>query len=212
MSDSPSMSLSSQFPRRLAEVEAGNNFLPFVGGEAARLECCAIAAKRVFGLPDGSAVDPYEVARSLDVPVIREAAEFAILPDVLRSSMLGSRQWSAGTLEGPKGPLIILNPHHAPTRLKVTLAEELAHLVMGHPPSAIDPEGGVRTYNASVEQEAFSVGGALVMPYGQLFRLVKAGQALPEIAESFGVSQAMARYRVNRTGLSRMHTKRAGTG
>lgn len=202
------MSLSDQFRSLLAEVEAGNNFLPFVGGEPARLERCAIAAKRLFGLPDGSAIDPYDVARSLDVPVIREPIEFAILPDPLRTTMLASRQWSAGSLEGPNGPLIILNPCHAPTRLKVTLAEELAHLVMGHPPSAIDPAVGVRTYNATVEQEAFSVGGAMVMPYGQLFRFVKAGRSIEEIAGSFGVSQPMARYRVNRTGLSRMHAKR----
>jgi hypothetical protein len=206
------MSLSGQFQKLLAEVEAGNHFLPFVGGEAARLECCAIAAKRAFGLPDGSAVDPYEVARALEVPVIREPDEFAFLPDELRTAMLGSRQWSAGTLEGPIGPLIILNPRHTPTRLKVTLAEELAHLVMGHPPSALDPAVGARTYNASVEQEAFSAGGALVMPYGQLFRFVKAGRSLSEIADSFGVSQAMARYRVNRSGLSRMYAKRVGTG
>ena len=206
------MSLSVQFQERLAEVEADTHFLPFVGGEAARLERCAIAAKRVFGLPDGSAVDPYDVAQALDVPVIRDPEEFSVLPDGLRGSMLGSRQWSAGSLEGPNGPLIILNPRHAPTRLKVTLAEELAHLVMGHPPSALDPAVGARTYNATVEQEAFSVGGALVMPYGQLFRFVKAGRSLTEIAGSFGVSQAMARCRVNRTGLSRMYAKRSRTG
>lgn len=48
-----------------------------------------------------------------------------------------------------------------------------------HPPSQIDLTTGMRTYNASIEEEAFSVGGALVMPYGQLFRLTKAGRPLP---------------------------------
>ena len=60
----------------------------------------------------------------------------------------------------------------------------------------------------NAEQEAFSVGGARVMPYGQLFRLAKAGRPLPEIAERFGVFLAMARCRINRTGLSPMYRKR----
>ena len=59
-----------------------------------------------------------------------------------------------------------------------------------------------------MEQEAFSVGGALVMPYGQLFHMAKAGQPLQTIADAFGVSTQMARCRINRTGLSRMYRKR----
>jgi hypothetical protein len=202
------MSLTSNFREALSEVEAGEHFLPFVGGEAARLERCAIAAKRVFGLPDGSAIDPRAVADSLGVPVISEPAHFSALPDDLRKTILASRKWSAGTLEGPRGPLIILNPIHAGTRLRATFAEELSHLVMGHPPSEINAVTGTRTYNATVEQEAFSVGGALVMPYGQLFRLTKSGQSVEEIAAAFKVSTSMARCRINRTGLSRMHRKR----
>lgn len=146
----------------------------------------------------------------MNVPVVSTHADFEVLPLPIRSVMLGSSQWSAGTLEGPAGPLIVLNPDHSRTRLKVTLAEELAHLLMGHPPSAIDPIAGVRTYNAKVEQEAFGVGGALVMPYGSLFNMVKSGAPLDSIAVSFGVSSAMARYRVNRSGLSRMYRKRGG--
>lgn len=205
------MKLRDRFQERLREVEATDHFLPFVGGEAARLERCAIAAKRVFGVPDGAAVDPYSIARSLKVPLVSEVSQFDAIPEPLRSTMLSSRAWSAGTLEGPVGPLIILNPAHAATRLKVTLAEELSHLVMGHPPSTIVAGRG-RTYMAEVESEAFSVGGALVMPYGLLFRKVRAGASIATIAGAFGVSPAMARYRVNRTGLSRMHRKRTGSG
>lgn len=206
------MSLTTEFQAALREVETGRHFLPFVEGEAARVERCAIAAKRVFGLPAGAAVDPVEVARSIGVPIVATAEDFAALPEPMRSQMLGSREWSAGTLEGPRGSLIILNPIHAPTRLKVTLAEEISHLVMGHPPSEIDTGTGVRSYNATVEQEAFGVGGALVMPYGRVFELVKAGESVHMIAQAFGVSASMARYRINRTGLSRMHKKRAGSG
>ena len=203
------MILTRRFHEALSDVEATEHFLPFVGGEAARLERCAIAAKRVFGLPDGAVVDPYVVADSLGIPVITKESEFAVISEPARTKMLASREWSAGTLEGPAGPLIILNPIHSPTRLRVTLAEEISHLVMGHGPSTI--AAGARTYVGTVEAEAFSVGGALVMPYGQLFRIVKAGAAIEDIAAAFSVSAAMARCRVNRTGLSRMQKKRAAT-
>jgi len=190
------MTLTDRFQEALRAVDAGEHFLPFIGGEAARLERCAIAAKRVFGLPDGAAIDPYVVAGSLDIPIITEASQFDAIAEPARSEMLSSREWSAGTLEGP-------------TRLRVTLAEEISHLVMGHPPSTI--MAGARTYVGTVEAEAFSVGGALVMPYGRVFRMVKAGATIPDIAAAFAVSPAMARCRVNRTGLSRMHRKRATT-
>ncbi len=97
------MTLTASFQTTLREVEATEHFLPFVGGEAARLERCAIAAKRVLGLADGAAVDPYAMAASLRVPVIGELSQFAVVPEPMRSEMLGSREWSAGTLEGPLG-------------------------------------------------------------------------------------------------------------
>ena len=80
--------------------------------------------------------------------------------------------------------------------------------MMGHPPSTITTAGG-RTYNAVVEDEAFSVGGALVMPYGQLFSMVRSGASITRIANAFAVSTSMAQYRVNRTGLSRMQRRRS---
>lgn len=95
---------------------------------------------------------------------------------------------------------------HADTRLRVTLAEEISHLIMGHRPSTITM--GARTYVGTVEAEAFSVGGALVMPYCRLFTMVKQGATIDAIASAFSVSRQMAQCRVNRTGLSRMQRKR----
>jgi hypothetical protein len=205
------MRLKQEFDDALANVEAGKAFLPFVGGEPARIERCAIAAKRCFGIADTAPLDPFEVARDIGVPVIGEREHFNCLPAGLRREVLGSRgrQWSAGTLNGARGPLVVLNPIHAPARLKVTLAEELAHLVMGHPPSTIDAETGMRTYDGGIEAEAFGVGGALVMPYSQLFGFAKRGVPERQIGDSFGVSQELVRYRINRAGLRRMYRKRS---
>lgn len=205
------MRLAKPFAESLAAVEQDADcFVPFVGGEAERIERHAIAAKRCVGIPDGAAAEPREVANDVGIPVVDQYEQFEVLPADVRCWILGdgSRHWSAATLEGHLGPLIIVNPTHAPTRIKVTVAEELAHLVIGHPPSEIDFATGLRTYKGSVEAEAFGVGGALVMPYGQLFWMVKSGRSLREIADDFGVSDRLASYRINRAGLRRLYEKR----
>lgn len=95
-------------------------------------------------------------------------------------------------------------------RQKATLAEELAHIVMGHPPSRIDATTGLRTYDGDIESEAYGVGGAMILPYSQLFSLVKAGTRAASIASRFSVSEAFLNYRINRTGLRRMYRKAVG--
>jgi len=40
------------------------------------------------------------------------------------------------------------------------------------------------------------------MPYGELFRLAKAGKPLQTTPDTFGVSAQIARCRINRTGLA----------
>ena len=48
----------------------------------------------------------------------------------------------------------------------------------------------------------------MVMPYGQLFALVKSGTATFAISQRFSVSQKFTTYRVDRAGLRGMYRKR----
>lgn len=93
-------------------------------------------------------------------------------------------------------------------RQRATLGEELAHIVIGHPPSHIDPTTGFRTYDGDVESEAYGVGGAMLMPYGQLFPLCRRAVPMTHIAARFGLSVAFTNYRINRAGLRKMYEKR----
>ncbi|HEX3807411.1 MAG TPA: ImmA/IrrE family metallo-endopeptidase, partial [Gaiellaceae bacterium] len=91
---------------------------------------------------------------------------------------------------------------------KVTLAEELAHIVLGHPPSLLDGDAGVRTYDTDVESEAYSVGSAMVLPYQPLFNSVRDGTTEATIAVRYGVSTRFVVARINRCGLRPMYRKR----
>jgi hypothetical protein len=79
---------------------------------------------------------------------------------------------------------------------------------MGHPPSRIDPTTGFRTYDGDIESEAYGVGGAMLMPYGQLFPLCRSGVPAAQIAARFALSIPFTNYRVNRAGLRKMYEKR----
>ena len=205
------MNLQGDFADELTKVESGKPFLPFVGGEAARIECCALAAKRCLGVHPSAAVDPWQAAANVGI-VVCGADFFDQLDADDRRQVLevGGSCWSAGTILAPGQAMVILNPTHERVRQKATLAEELAHIVMGHPPSRIDPTTGFRTYDGDVESEAYGVGGAMILPYGQLFSLVRGGAAAPAIAARFSVSERFVTYRINRAGLRRMYNKNAG--
>lgn len=202
------MHLFDDFDEALVEIEAVPAFLPFVGGEAARIERCGMAAKRCLGVDEDTALDPWTAAQAIDVPVLGK--DFLERFDgSLRGEVLdrGSRRWSAGTLLADGKALILLNSLHNLRRQKVTLAEELAHLVMGHPPSEIDLDTGFRTYDSGVESEAYGVGGSMVLPYADLFNIVRQGSPDFSIADRFKVSSAFVSYRINRTGLRKVYTK-----
>lgn len=203
------MNLRCDFDEAYVEIESSSPFLPYVKGEPARLELCALAAKRALGVAMTAPLDPWIGAENIGVPV-HGHDYIGQFPSEIRDQLLvhGSRGWSAVTFKFDDKAMIVLNPNHDAGRQRVTLAEELAHLVMGHPPSALDATTGIRTYDGEIEGEAYGVGGAMVMPYGQLFPLARSGTSTAVIARSFAVSEKFTTYRINRAGLRPMYRKR----
>lgn len=203
------MKLACDFDSVYVDLEEARLFLPFIGGEAARIEVCALAAKRCLGLDLDAIVDPWRAAESVEVEV-RGAAYLGSFATELSAQVLetGAQDWSAGTVLHNGKALVVLNPTHDVRRQRATLAEELAHLVMGHPPSELHPTYGFRTFDRGIEDEAFGVGGAMIAPYSDLFSLVNQGASEDAVAEHFGVSRPFAKYRINRTGLRKVYRKR----
>jgi len=92
--------LKGAFTDHLASVESEQVFVPFIGGEAERIERCAVAAKRCLGVGAGVALDPWAAAANVDVNV-RGEEFFAALPKDERRQVLeiGGHCWSAGTIK-----------------------------------------------------------------------------------------------------------------
>jgi Zn-dependent peptidase ImmA (M78 family) len=97
--------------------------------------------------------------------------------------------------------LIVHNERHAPTRQASNLAHELAHYILGHPPSEGLGDGGCRRFDADQEDEAGWLGGALLVPRDGALTLFRNGMPVEEMPKHFGVSEQMCGYRLRMTGV-----------
>jgi hypothetical protein len=74
--------------------------------------------------------------------------------------------------------------------------EEVCHILFGHRPSGIADElFGGRSYNLNIEEEAYGVGAAALVPYYSLRNFLVAGISIREIAKHFGVTPSLILYR-----------------
>jgi hypothetical protein len=114
--------------------------------------------------------------------------------------------WSAMAFRmGEEGNpwLITWNPWHAQNRIRVSVMEEVSHIILGHKPTDLIPHPitGLpqRTFARSKEREAYGVAGAALVPFNGLVPLVRQGQTEASIAEIFGVSVELVTMRTNVT-------------
>ena len=140
--------------------------------------------------------------------VVPFEAVAAQLPPDLKDHLLGSGKdrWSGGAASQPLpdgSKLIILNPSHGRNRHNATLMEEISHVFLGHVPSQLgvrnlNSKGDVvaRDYNLEIEQEAYGVGAAALVPYAALVRFIGEGKTSREMARHFEVSRELVEYRI----------------
>lgn len=153
-------------------------------------------------------LDPFELARFARLLVVPFESVADQLPREMKDHLLGQGKdrWSGGAASQklPDGSkLIILNPTHGKSRHNATLMEEVSHVFLGHAPSQLgvrnlnrDGEVIARDYNVDIEQEAYGVGAAALVPYSGLVKLIGQGRTVREIASHFDVSKALVEYRI----------------
>jgi hypothetical protein len=151
-------------------------------------------------------LEPRDVARTLPNVMLAELPALAALSPDSNLAILEreSETWSALALRIDGGPwLVTWNPWHAPTRTRVSVMEEIAHIVLEHKPTSLTPHPTtglpVRAYSPSKEKEAYGVAAAAVLPYVGLVQLLRQGKSDAEIAAHYGVSVQLVTMRINLT-------------
>ncbi|MEO6726613.1 MAG: ImmA/IrrE family metallo-endopeptidase [Blastocatellia bacterium] len=178
------------------------SFLPADSGKFRRYEQLGLRVRSFFNLGIHDKLDPLKLARRVRLIVISLKDVAGLSDDVKRLLGSSSQAWSGGaTPELPDGSrIVILNPMQSQGRQAATLMEEVCHSILGHKHSHItlDRDSGEnhRDYNGSVEEEAYAVGAAALVPYRALACDLSRGQAIESIANHFGVTRSLIKYRI----------------
>lgn len=175
-------------------------------GFKAQAERLASAVREELGLTALDRLDPWLLADQRGVPVV-PLSQLRAVVDVAWDAGEGTDldedldAVSAVTVTAGQRPLVVLNDGHRRTRQASSLAHELAHLLLDHPARAI---GGGRRWEPELEQEADWLGGALLVPEEAARVCAIGGWSDRGVAQRFGVSQALARWRLDATGARRV--------
>jgi hypothetical protein len=120
------------------------------------------------------------------------------LSDLSRAHLESADSWSGGATSdlGDGSHVVVLNDRHTAGRQAATLMEEVCHILFGHKMSGIDPDWfGGRSYNVNIEEEAYAVGAAALVPYHSLKDFLSSGLSTRDIAGHFGVTRSLVVYR-----------------
>ena len=106
--------------------------------------------------------------------------------------------------------VVVYNPLSAKSRQRSDLAHELAHTLLGHELSRVEKLGGVTflSCDPTQEEEAAWLSGCLLLPRVLLLAEIRRGSSAKDIARKCGVSERMAQYRLNVTGVTRQNRAR----
>jgi Zn-dependent peptidase ImmA (M78 family) len=173
-------------------------------GFPAQAERQAADIRRELGLDLADPVDLTIVAKDLGVRVV-PADELIAIERLHELERIQAFAFSACTFDIDGTKVIVFNPLRGAGRRNSDIAHELAHLLAGHELSEIRVVAGVpfRTCRPEQEEEATSLAGTLLLPRPLLLRAARQRLDVSEIAECYGVTVEMARFRFNTTGVAK---------
>jgi transcriptional regulator with XRE-family HTH domain len=172
------------------------------------LERAAEQFRKDLGLRDDQALDSLKL--DVDgVELIRLTESDCIdRPTLRRLSTDSCDEWSAMSVplnEAQDQWAVLLNDCHAVERQRVTLLEEVWHILLGHKLVKIakvaDAYG--RTYDTSEEHDAYYLASATLLPRSAVIKAVEKRETSIDIAKRFGTSPELVEYRIKRLGLWR---------
>ncbi|MCI0156568.1 ImmA/IrrE family metallo-endopeptidase [Leifsonia shinshuensis] len=166
-------------------------------------------ARADLGLTRWNRLDPRQLAKFLDIPVLALSSMKSSAPEVVHFLVTEPESFSAVTVFDGTKRAIIHNDAHSPGRQNSNIGHELGHGLLGHPPTPPLDANGCRVWDEDVEDEANWLGGCLLVTDEMCMTIVRNRWSEEEAALKYGVSPKMIRFRVNASGArKRVHRAR----
>jgi Zn-dependent peptidase ImmA (M78 family) len=164
-------------------------------------EGIATETRSELGLLPIDALDPWELARHLAIPVVGISTLIAASPEAANHLLTkDSAAFSAVTVFRGSSRVIWHNDGHSAGRQSSNVTHEISHALLMHMPARALDDLGLRNWDRDLEDEANWLAGALLIPSAAALAIARAGLGVDEAARRYGVSQQMARWRLNVTG------------
>ena len=172
-------------------------------GFKAEAERRASTIREHLGCADGDPVPLEMLAHDIGVRIV--SADKLVPIDVLRQlEEIQADAFSAATfrLAGSRR-VVVYNPLHSAGRTRSNQAHELAHIILGHNLRTVEKVGELSFVTCDIEQEeeADWFGGCLLLPRPLLLKAAQKGKSAAQIANEHVTSEAMARFRLNASGV-----------
>ena len=176
-------------------------------GFKSEAERIASSIRADLGVSATQSVAPEHIAELLGIEVragdeLLPRERFQELEDIQPDS------FSACTLRpSPDRVVVVHNPLSPKTRQESDVAHELAHTLLDHDLSRVQRLGDVTFLSCDPiqEEEAAWLSGCLLLPRALLVAEVSSGATARDIARKHGVSERMAQYRLDVTGVARLN-------
>lgn len=160
----------------------------------------ALEYRSELQLEEYDPLDPMALADHLAIPV-HKLSDLSAHPDQVNGwpMSLGSSGFSAAALSFGTRREIIYNDYKGLNRQRSSVAHEIAHIILGHPPCPPLIGDDLRRFDSIVEKEANELGFTLLIPKIAALLAVEEFLTLREASRYFGVSDQLLEYRIRIT-------------
>ena len=170
-------------------------------GFKAKANRIAVGLRRQMGLQDTAPLKLEDLASRLGFPVVPVTEFFGACSNaVTQITVRDPTAFSAMLLPVGIGRVILVNNKHSYGRKNSSLAHEIAHVLLAHPPSQVFSQPGCRNFNRGMEDEASCLSGYILIPNQAASHIVWSNSDLETACEEYGVSRKMLEYRLNASG------------
>lgn len=182
-------------------------------GFKADAERRSLAVRREMDLGPTDALSPQDLAGHLGI-AFRTAVELVPRDALEELDRLQPGCFSACTLQGPNGPVVVINPLNSAGRQMSDAMHELSHIILRHETRRLERVAGLVffTGDPQQEEEADHLGSTLLLPRPLLEAALARGLNAASIADLYGVSEQLARWRLNGSGVALHFQRRRSAG